>query len=220
MISWFKKRKSIKDQLLYLIKVAELFGLNEVDVNNSKEYLQYNECGVCFDLLIAKMHEHNIEIDDDIYTVICDVAKRMKTPVEEYSFMRELVRDNPQKAVTVKKYPFHEQVLTGEIENVRAGLAPEINLDELDGFGNSPLHWAVMGGYLDIVELLLSAGANPNTMSSQGYTPKWSAADFGLKEIEVLLTSFGGKIATNENFDNVSWSVFKDFLGQQMPGGE
>jgi hypothetical protein len=220
MISWFKKRKSIKDQLLYLSKVAKIFGLNEVDINSAKEYLQYNEYGVCFDILITQMHEQSIEIDNDIYTVICDVAKRMKIPFEGYSFMKELVRDSPQKSIIGMKYPFHEQVLTGEIENVRAVLAPEINLDELDGFGNSPLHWAVMGGYLDIVELLLNAGANPNTMSSQGYTPKWSAVDFGLKEIEILLTSFGGKIATNENFDNVSWSVFKKILDQPMPDRE
>jgi hypothetical protein len=102
VISWFKKRRSIKDQLLYLIKVAELFGLNEVDVNNSKEYLQYNEYGVCFDLLIAKIHEHNIEIDDDVYLLISDTANRMKLPVEEYGFMKELVRSGDQIPKPIK----------------------------------------------------------------------------------------------------------------------
>ena len=96
MISWFKKRKSIKDQLLYLLKVAELSGLNKVDINNSKEYLQYNEYGVCFDILITQMHEHNIEIDDNVYLLITDTANRMKLPVEEYSFMKELVRSGDQ----------------------------------------------------------------------------------------------------------------------------
>lgn len=111
----------------------------------------------------------------------------------------------------------HEQVLTGEISNVEAVLPFNGDLNELDNFGNSALHWAVMRGDLDIVELLLRSGANPNTMCSQGYTPKWSAADFGLHEIELLLNSYGGKILTGHNFDRVSWSVFRSIVNEPMP---
>jgi ankyrin repeat protein len=114
-------------------------------------------------------------------------------------------------------YLLHKQVLTGEVLNVESVLPLEVDLNELDELGNSPLHWAVMGGDLDIVELLLRSGANPNTMCSQGYTPKWSAADFGLHEIELLLNSYGGKIFTDHNFDSVSWSVFKSIVNEPMP---
>lgn len=79
------------------------------------------------------------------------------------------------------------------------------------------LHWAVLGGYEDIVLTLLEAGANPNIMADDGITPKWSAADFGLTEIEELLTAYGGKVATDEKFDKTSWSVFKSALGQELP---
>jgi ankyrin repeat protein len=220
MFNWFKKKKSLKDQVLSLLRIAEILGLNQRNLDNSKEYLEYNEYGLCFDILITQMHEYNIEIDNEVYLLISDIAAKMRLPAEEYSFMQELVRDNPQKTAAVIKFLFHQQVLSGEIENVKAVLTPDTDLNELDELGNSPLHWAVMRGDLDIVELLLSKGANPNVLCSDGYTPKWSAADFGLNEIEELLTSFGGKIATNENFDKVSWSVFKGFLNEPMPGEE
>ncbi|MFB0496642.1 ankyrin repeat protein [Mucilaginibacter sp. OAE612] len=114
-------------------------------------------------------------------------------------------------------YLLHKQVLTREVLNVESVLPLGVDLNELDELGNSPLHWAVMRGDLDIVELLLRSGANPNVICSDGYTPKWSAADFGLYEIELLLDSYGGKILTDHNFDRVSWSVFKSFVGEPMP---
>jgi len=220
MIKWFKKKKSLKDQVLSLLSIAKILGLNQRDIDNAAEYIDYREYELCFNILITQMHEYNIEIDNEVYLLISDIAAKMKLPAEEYSFMQELVRDNPEKTAAVIKFPFHQQVLSGEIENVKAVLTPDTNLNELDELGNSPLHWAVMRGDLDIVELLLSKGANPNVFCSDGYTPKWSAADFGLTGIEKLLTSFGGKIATNENFEKVSWSVFKGFLNEPMPGEE
>ena len=120
----------------------------------------------------------------------------------------------------VMSYLLHKQVMTGEISNVRSVLSPGVNLNELDELGNSPLHWAVMGGHIDIVELLLRIGADPNIMCSDGYTPKWSAADFGLHDIGTLLDSYGGKILTDHNFDNVSWSIFKSAVGEPMPKEE
>lgn len=220
MIKWFKKKKSLKDQVLSLLGIAEILGLNQRNLDNAAWYIDYQEYELCFDILITQMHEYNIEIDKDVYSLISDIAEKMKLPVEKYSFMQELVRDNPEKSAPMIKFLLHQQVLSGEIENVKAVLTLDTNLDELDELGNSPLHWAVMRGDLDIVELLLSKGANPNVVCSDGYTPKWSAADFGLTGIEELLTSFGGKIATNENFDKVSWSVFKGFLNEPMPGEE
>jgi len=67
---------------------------------------------------------------------------------------------------------------------VAATIAQRENLDrdELDDHGNSPLHWAVLGGYTEIVHELLKAGVNPNVYSDDGFTPKWSEIDFGLQK--------------------------------------
>jgi len=118
------------------------------------------------------------------------------------------------------QYQLHNAVQRCEPDDVKAMIRKGLSLDELDDLGNSPLHWAVLGGYEDIVLILLEAGADPNIISSGGVTPKWSAADFGLTRIEELLTLHGDKINTNEKFDSTSWSVFKSAIGQRLPENE
>jgi ankyrin repeat protein len=116
------------------------------------------------------------------------------------------------------RFKLHAAALKGDVDLVAAVLKEAVDLNELDEHGNSALHWAVMRGDYDIVKALLYAGANPNVISDEGYTPKWSAVDFGLTSTIELLTLYGGVITTNEDFDKVSWSVFKGLLGQDLPG--
>ena len=112
-------------------------------------------------------------------------------------------------------HPLHDAVLKSDTELVMLLISQGTNLDDLDDeHGNSPLHWAVMRGDKDTVLLLLDAGANPNVICTDGYTPAWSAADWGLSEIGDLLRSRGGKVSTDDQFDRKSWSVFKDLLNR------
>ncbi len=114
-------------------------------------------------------------------------------------------------------YPLHHAVLQSNYEAATLLISQGVDLDELDEQGQSSLHWAVLRGDDEMVKILLKAGADPNVMSGDGFTPKWSAVDFGLKTIEYILTTYGGIVATNEAFDSVSWSVLKGVLGQQIP---
>jgi len=82
------------------------------------------------------------------------------------------------------------------------------------------LHWAVFGGYTDIVQYLLEAGADPNSYAKDGVTPKWRARDFGLIEIEQLLAQYGGEIATNEDFNSNAFQLFNDLMGVPLPKEE
>jgi ankyrin repeat protein len=117
-------------------------------------------------------------------------------------------------------YPVHEAVLSADVEAVSSLIEAGMPLDGLDKFGNTPLHWAVFGGYDDIVQALLEAGANPNVFSNDGVTPKWRARDFGLVEIELLLTQYGGRIDTNENFNRDAFQVFNEAIGAPLPREE
>lgn len=83
-----------------------------------------------------------------------------------------------------------EAVLAGDLDRVRSTFDAGVSdINALDSKGHSVLHWAVFGGYLEIVRLLLDRGADPNVQSSKGVTPLWSARDFGMREIiDVLLT--------------------------------
>lgn len=117
----------------------------------------------------------------------------------------------------MEKPLLHQAVLSADIDTVQTLIATGEPLDELDELGHTPLHWAVFGGYLDIVKALLEAGANPNIFSGDGVTPKWRARDFGLNELEDLLTLYGGKIATNEQFNRGAFQAFNELLGNPLP---
>jgi ankyrin repeat protein len=88
------------------------------------------------------------------------------------------------------KYTLHEKVLNGDLYEVKAAILQCNNIDELDNFGYSPLHWAVINKQTDIVKLLLEAGADVNVTSYDGFTPEDNAIDFGFKDIEYLLLRY------------------------------
>jgi ankyrin repeat protein len=117
-------------------------------------------------------------------------------------------------------YLLNEAAVTADLEAVRALIAEGAPLNELDELGHTPLHWAVFGGYEEIVQALLEAGANPNAFAADGVTPKWRANDFGLVKIELLLASYGGLVATNNKFDRNAFCAFNELMGLPLPREE
>ncbi|UII31969.1 MafI family immunity protein [Fulvivirga ulvae] len=49
--------------------------------------------GKAFDTIITQLYEHDIEIDKEFYDLLESAAKKMKILEEDYSFMKELIRD-------------------------------------------------------------------------------------------------------------------------------
>jgi hypothetical protein len=84
--------KRLKRKILSLIEIARILKLNDRDVNFALEYLEHNEQGLAFDQIITQMHEYDIEIGNDVYALIQDIAEMMKIPAKDYYFMRELIR--------------------------------------------------------------------------------------------------------------------------------
>jgi len=83
----------INQLLSDLIKNAAPIGLSSRDISNAQEYLEYREYGLCFDTLVTQLYEFDIEINEEYYAMIVKAADAMQLPVEEYSFMRELIRN-------------------------------------------------------------------------------------------------------------------------------
>lgn len=59
--------------------------------------------------------------------------------------------------------------------------------------GWSPLHRAARKGYLDIVKLLIQAGADVNSIDNEGATPLDHAADFRFSDVAIFLIKHHAK---------------------------
>lgn len=87
---------TINQLLTDLIKYAKPLGLNSSDITNAQELLEHREYGLCLDTLITKLYEFDIEINEKYYTMINKAAELMHLPLEDYLFMRKLIRNKIQ----------------------------------------------------------------------------------------------------------------------------
>ena len=74
---------------------------------------------------------------------------------------------------------------------VRALVEQGADVNEAQGDGTTPLHWASHWGDLETVDLLLGVGANPNAATDLGVTPLWSTAENGAVAIADTLLEAG-----------------------------
>ena len=72
-------------------------------------------------------------------------------------------------------------------------------INELDEYGNSYLHLSVREGNIEIVEFLISQGAEVNIKDSLGVTPLQVAARAGRLEIVEYLLSKGAKVGVKDH---------------------
>lgn len=83
------------------------------------------------------------------------------------------------------------------IQQVRVFIATGGDVNQLDRFGRTPLHYAV-SNYPDIVPVLLNAGAKVNIQDNEGYTPLHLATKYRSSVISMLLIS-GADVSISMN---------------------
>jgi len=87
----------------------------------------------------------------------------------------------------------------GEAADVRKLLEAGANPDEQDGYGWTPLRYAVRGGHMDAALALIESGADVDLASNTGRTPLMSAAGNGLSDmVEMLLKAGADHKAVNK----------------------
>jgi ankyrin repeat protein len=78
----------------------------------------------------------------------------------------------------------------GRIEIARALIAANVNVNQLEANGVSPLVMAIANNHIDVARLLIDHGADVNAMDWWGRTPLWTAVD--LRDLEVNKTDDNG----------------------------
>src|SRR5437868_398375 len=79
----------------------------------------------------------------------------------------------------------------GDAAAVRALLVKKADVNAAESDGTTPLHWAVYKDSLDMVDLLITAGANAKTVNRYGMTPLSLASTNGNTDIVVRLLKAG-----------------------------
>lgn len=93
----------------------------------------------------------------------------------------------------------------GELSTVRSIVSERnnsIDLIAMDDEGNTPLHWACVGGHIEVVRFLLDNGVDVEIRSRDGFTPMHSVAQEDRKEVLELLIQRGAKVNTPNINDN------------------
>ena len=96
------------------------------------------------------------------------------------------------------KETLHDACDKGDIETVKQHLASgaDVNAKD-DAFRATPLNWAAFGGHKEIVELLISEGADMNVKCSNQNTPLDVAIKYKRTEIAVILRKHGARQVKN-----------------------
>jgi len=87
----------------------------------------------------------------------------------------------------------HQAVRDHDIKEINRLLAAGEDINHKDWLGYTPIHWAVYFGYADLVELLISKGAEPNIQSDTGRYALEIARSMAYPELEELLRKHGAK---------------------------
>ena len=81
--------------------------------------------------------------------------------------------------------------LSGDVRTAHALLLKGVNADDADAEGWTPMMLACANGMPDVIELLLSVGANINTRMQDGGTALMAAAAAGLVRLLLLQKGSG-----------------------------
>ena len=92
----------------------------------------------------------------------------------------------------------HDASVWGVAFRVSRALNENISPNVIDEFGNTPLHYALHYGHVDVVKLLLESGANLHCHNHKGKTP-----------LDLLETALAKK-----RIDEVTYSACKAVLAE------
>lgn len=90
--------------------------------------------------------------------------------------------------------PIHEAARNARVADVKVALERGSNIDAVDGYGLTALHWAAINGCLDLAKLLVNRGANINSREETvtDMTPYTLATWLGYHELAQFLAQRGG----------------------------
>ncbi|OJW67106.1 MAG: hypothetical protein BGO68_00010 [Candidatus Amoebophilus sp. 36-38] len=188
------------NDLSNLIKVSEI----EVNVLSEILYQRFEEDGMMEDIIAYLEQEYTtLNLVPELVRLIlegCDVQFDKATPTEKgflKPYLKEAIKQRFEEISTAYRTdrnelgqtPLHIAIQQNEISKVIELLSEnKTSINESDNFNNTPLHLAVRLNNLEIIKLLLQAGADTRVKNKLSETPLHVSAMFGnIEMIDLLL---------------------------------
>jgi ankyrin repeat protein len=89
----------------------------------------------------------------------------------------------------------------GDFEKVIKGLVNGVNVNRTDEYGSTPLHWASLFGYAEVVKILLDVGADFNLADKYGLTLLHRASLDGRAEVVKILLDKGADFNLTDKYE-------------------
>lgn len=115
--------------------------------------------------------------------------------------------EEPEIIETDKEKSLHELVLSGDEDKLNEIFKIDIDINEIDKNGRSPLHIACETGNNKIARFLILEEANLNIQDKEGYTPLHLALDNNNLEIIENLVDNGASIFLKDNKNRTPYSI-------------
>lgn len=90
--------------------------------------------------------------------------------------------------------PLQQAIMSGNLKEVRHLVMSGIDVNEIDGYGRTAVHFASQENNLEALNLLYEAGAHIDTESLLGDTPLTSAVVYGHPHIVEKLVELGANV--------------------------
>ena len=97
--------------------------------------------------------------------------------------------------LTTAESPIADAAMNGDVESVRLLIRSGEEVNAAQGDGMTALHWAAENGNVEMLEMLLSAGANSEAVTRLGrYTPLHLASKMGVESSVISLLNYGAEV--------------------------
>lgn len=105
----------------------------------------------------------------------------------------------------------------GDVDEVRRLLAEGVPVDVIDNgrFNATPLQVAAGAGHVEVVQILLDAGANVNHVDNDGFSPVTAAGKAGRWPVVRLLAQHGGDFYQKDGHGNNGHFYLKRCRGKR-----
>jgi|SRR5579872_2225746 len=92
------------------------------------------------------------------------------------------------------RFPLHAAVCERNHREAETLLRYGALVNDVDSYGTTPLLYSTRAEDVEMVKVLLRAGADPNKTSAEGILPLWIAdEDFDFQEVAKVLRQYGAR---------------------------